>query len=83
MNFNIRLIQHLSVDVQHMMESRDGYVCLQRTENNEVVPSELLAPADPFIGVPANLVQNHRLRKPDFDLPQFRPHSIIAENHYQ
>ena len=82
LNFDERLVQRLSVDVQHMMESSDGYVGLQRTDNNEVVPSDLLETAVPFVDVPANLVQNHKKINPDSGLPRFRLHNMIAENHY-
>jgi hypothetical protein len=60
LNFNETLSQQLSIDVQHMMESRNGYVGLQKTDNDEVVPSELLDTVDPFIDVPSNLLRNHK-----------------------
>ncbi len=41
-DFNEILSRQLSVDVQHILESRNGYAGLQKTDNNEVVPSELL-----------------------------------------
>jgi hypothetical protein len=66
-----------------MMESSDGYVGLQRAKNNEVVPSDLLEMAVPFVDVPANLVRNHKKRNPDSGLPRLRLHNMIAENHYQ
>jgi hypothetical protein len=65
-----------------MMESRNGYVGLQRTENNEVVPSELLDTKDLVVNLPANLLQNHKQNNPDTGLKRLQLHNYIAENHY-
>ena len=83
LNYHETLGQRLSTDVQHMMESRNGYVILRKTENNEVIPSDLLSTDVPFVDVPSNLIQNHKRNNPETGLPRFRLHNYIGENHYQ
>ena len=56
LNYHETLGQQLSTDVQHMMDSRNGYVILRKTENNEVIPSDLLSTDVPFVDVPSNLI---------------------------
>jgi hypothetical protein len=51
LKYNEALSGRLSIDVQHMMENRNGYVVSWKTDNNEVIPSALLSTDDPFVGV--------------------------------
>jgi hypothetical protein len=83
LHYHKTLGQRLSTDAQHMMESRNGYVILWRTENNEVIPSDLLSTNVPFVDVPSTSIRNHKRNNPETGLPRFRLHNYIAENHYQ
>jgi hypothetical protein len=79
----INLRQRLAIDVQYMMESNSGYIGLQRTENGEVVPADLLSAMEPFADVAPNLIRNHRIRNPEAGLPRSQLHNMVADNHFR
>ena len=83
LNNNENLHRRLLFDVQHMMESNNGYIGLNQTENGEVIPVDLLNAVEPFVDVPPNSIRNRRSRNPEERLPRFRVHNMIANNHYQ
>lgn len=66
-----------------MMESNSGYIGLQRTENGEVVPADLLSAVEPFADVAPNLIRNHRIRNPEAGLPRSQLHNMVADNHFR
>jgi hypothetical protein len=69
--------------MQFMMDSSTGYIKLQWTNNGEVIPVDLLDAVEPFVDVPSNLIQNHRIRNPEEQLHCFQLHNMTADNHYQ
>jgi hypothetical protein len=68
LDFNETLSRQLSGYVQHMLESRNGYVGLEKRDNNEVIPSELL---NNVVDMPPNLLRNHKQNNLDAGLSRF------------